>query len=554
MALTKGQKEAIQRQAKKNIAKRAATQRTKISASEARTVSNKMNKRPGATKQPFIRQDVALLSKSEKNTLGATSKANAAKEKFIQKNRSFAKGEGKLPVKQRVGTKSEYKQLGKEIETRKQLIARGKVARASQAARAANPAPAKATTLTKAVTPVATKKTTSKPKVTKAQIKSVEKQLKSLPRAPKMTKPEIKKFEGLIDNLAAKNKATNRTSGTAKVTDRRSPAEKRMSKAAAFKEVSKDATTTKPSTAAIKKRTVPNTNKTLTKSPKLQTLEQAKASAPKPMVGPRRPTAEEFKTTMSKAPSNAPLKPTGKIASATGAAKRAVGSTKTAQTIKAASQTSVAKNIAAKASASKAVKVAKVGSKLAGKALKIGQVIGAGREVAQVVSGQAEKDFRRIQALENRIAVAKGQKPKYTTTGSNKNLLSSVKTDLGNAANILTAGMVGKTRKDRLQELKTTLAKTKKVTPSKPAASNKPAAGTPKPAAGNKPAAITGNKYRVNAGDTLSGIASRAGVSLKDLRSANPQITDPRKIYRNTGVVIPKGGKVPTGGYTKKAK
>jgi len=518
MALTKGQKEAIQRQAKRNIAKRAATQRTKISASEARTVSNKMNKRPGATKQPFIRQDVALLSKSEKNTLGATSKANAAKEKFIQKNRSFAKGEGKLPVKQRVGTKSEYKQLGREIETRKQLIARGKVARASQAARAANPAPAKATTLTKAVTPVAAKKTTSKPKVTKTQIKSVEKQLKSLPRAPKMTKPEIKKFEGLIDNLAAKSK------------------------------------TSKPSTAAVKKRTVPNTNKTLTKSPKLQTLEQAKASAPKPMVGPRRPTAEEFKTTMSKAPSNAPLKPAGKISSAAGAAKRAVGSTKAAQTIKAASQTSVAKNVAAKASASKAVKVAKVGGKLAGKALKIGQVIGAGREAAQVVSGQAEKDFRRIQALENRIAVAKGQKPKYTTTGSNKNLLSSVKTDLGNAANILTAGMIGKTRKDRLQELKTTLAKTKKVTPNKPVVGNKPAAGPSKPPTGSKPAAISGNKYRVNAGDTLSGIAARAGVSLKDLRSANPQITDPRKIYRNTGVVIPKGGKVPTGGYTKKAK
>ena len=71
---------------------------------------------------------------------------------------------------------------------------------------------------------------------------------------------------------------------------------------------------------------------------------------------------------------------------------------------------------------------------------------------------------------------------------------------------------------------------------------------------GNTPAAISGNKYRVQHGDTLSGIALRAGVSLKDLRASNPQITDPRKIYRNTGVVIPKGGKVPTGGYTKKVK
>ena len=60
----------------------------------------------------------------------------------------------------------------------------------------------------------------------------------------------------------------------------------------------------------------------------------------------------------------------------------------------------------------------------------------------------------------------------------------------------------------------------------------------------------SGSKYRVSNGDTLSGIASRAGVSLADLRAANPQIKDPRKIFRNTGVTIPKGGKMPSGGYT----
>ena len=60
----------------------------------------------------------------------------------------------------------------------------------------------------------------------------------------------------------------------------------------------------------------------------------------------------------------------------------------------------------------------------------------------------------------------------------------------------------------------------------------------------------SGSKYRVEHGDTLSGIASRAGVSLAELRAANPQIKDPRKIFRNTGVTIPKGGKMPSGGYT----
>jgi LysM repeat protein len=267
------------------------------------------------------------------------------------------------------------------------------------------------------------------------------------------------------------------------------------------------------------------------------------------MVGPRRPTAEEFKTTMSKAPSNAPLKPQGKIASAAGAAKKAVGSTKVASNVKAAANTSLGKKVIKKVTPGPK-------TKLGGKILARGaQVAQAGAELKQIVSGQAEKDFRRIQALENRIAVAKGQKPKYTTTGTNKNLLSSVKTDLGVAAKIVSGGLVGKTRKDRLAELKTMATKAGARKPGPKGGSvPKPVAGTPKPAAGNKPAAITGNKYRVNAGDTLSGIASRAGVSLKDLRSANPQITDPRKIYRNTGVVIPKGGKVPTGGYTKKAK
>ena len=391
---------------------------------------------------------------------------------------------------------------------------------------------------------MAAKKTTSKPKVTKAQIKSVERQLKALPRAPKMTKPEIKKFEGVIDNLAAKNKAAK--ASTAAIKSRTVPNTKTLKKAV-------------PPKARTLKKAVPPKDvrpKKMAAPSKLQTLEQAKASAPKPMVGPRRPTAEEFKTTMSKAPSNAPLKPSGRIAGATSAAKKAVGSSKTAQTIKAASQTSAAKSIASKASSSKVLKTVKVGSKLAGKALKIGQVIGAGREVAQVVSGQAEKDFRRTQALENRLAAAKGQKPKYTKTGSDwtKNVIPALKQDLGNAANILSAGMIGKTRKDRLAELKTMVAKAeKRKNLSKPPQGNKPVAGN-KPAAGSKPAAISGNKYRVNAGDTLSGIASRAGVSLKDLRASNPQITDPRKIYRNTGVVIPKSGKVPTGGYTKKAK
>ena len=60
---------------------------------------------------------------------------------------------------------------------------------------------------------------------------------------------------------------------------------------------------------------------------------------------------------------------------------------------------------------------------------------------------------------------------------------------------------------------------------------------------------IPSGKYRVETGDTLSGIAKKAGVTLPELRTANPQIKDPRKIFRNTPVTIPKG-KTAAGGYT----
>jgi LysM repeat protein len=59
-----------------------------------------------------------------------------------------------------------------------------------------------------------------------------------------------------------------------------------------------------------------------------------------------------------------------------------------------------------------------------------------------------------------------------------------------------------------------------------------------------------GSTYKVNAGDTLSGIAKRSGVTLSELMSANKNIKDPKKIYRNTSIKIPSKGKLPTGGYT----
>ena len=56
--------------------------------------------------------------------------------------------------------------------------------------------------------------------------------------------------------------------------------------------------------------------------------------------------------------------------------------------------------------------------------------------------------------------------------------------------------------------------------------------------------------YKVEHGDTLSGIAKKAGVTLSELMAVNKKIKDPRKIYRNTTVKIPSKGKTPTPMYT----
>jgi LysM repeat protein len=56
--------------------------------------------------------------------------------------------------------------------------------------------------------------------------------------------------------------------------------------------------------------------------------------------------------------------------------------------------------------------------------------------------------------------------------------------------------------------------------------------------------------YKVETGDTLSGIAKRSGITLSELMALNKKIKDPRKIYRNTNVKIPAPGKVPNPMYT----
>jgi hypothetical protein len=55
--------------------------------------------------------------------------------------------------------------------------------------------------------------------------------------------------------------------------------------------------------------------------------------------------------------------------------------------------------------------------------------------------------------------------------------------------------------------------------------------------------------YRVEQGDTLSSIAKKAGVSLSELKKANPKASSQKYIFRNTPVKIPQGKAIPSGSY-----
>jgi len=61
---------------------------------------------------------------------------------------------------------------------------------------------------------------------------------------------------------------------------------------------------------------------------------------------------------------------------------------------------------------------------------------------------------------------------------------------------------------------------------------------TPTPESGT--AGVCGDTYVVQAGDTLSAIARKCGVSLDDLLAANPQIKDPASIYPGQQIRIPR--------------
>jgi len=178
-------------------------------------------------------------------------------------------------------------------------------------------------------------------------------------------------------------------------------------------------------------------------------------------------------------------------------------------------------------------------------------------EAVSALKGSTEKDFREIQKLENRLAVAQGKPRKYTNMGSNKNFGESSKADLSNIANLLTMGAVGKTRRGRMDELnakivKAEAAKSKRIAKqraAKPGISPAGARSSSKinktfvTAGGSTTNVAPGSRYTVKKGDTLSAIAKSAGVKVSDVLAVNPKIADKKSKYKG-GSMIWSGTKV----------
>lgn len=193
--------------------------------------------------------------------------------------------------------------------------------------------------------------------------------------------------------------------------------------------------------------------------------------------------------------------------------------------------------------------------KAAGKGGVVGAVAG---EVVSLVKGSTKKDFNEINRLEQKLADITGKGKSKATAGR-----QGAQQQLSQLASLASLGVVGKTRRQRMDELNALIAKAEKKNKPKelrygkdgsslvPGTAAYKAGSKTKPAYGTTPTgggstSKTDSRYTVKKGDTLSGIAKNAGLSLSEIRAANPEIMKKKKykqgsmIWSGTKVNIPK--------------
>lgn len=191
----------------------------------------------------------------------------------------------------------------------------------------------------------------------------------------------------------------------------------------------------------------------------------------------------------------------------------------------------------------------------------------AAAELVSMAKGSTIKDMNEINRLEEKLAKLRKQKSPQSTIGGRFNASrKQLAGNLSNFADLATFGAVGKTRRERMDELNRLIKKEKKKT-AKPSSAKAPSvrgpvtagagaagaasgAGSAGAAGGkggsSKPTTTPGSTYVVKRGDTLSGIAKSAGVSLAEIRAANkkfaknPKYKQGNMIWAGTTVKIPK--------------
>ena len=196
---------------------------------------------------------------------------------------------------------------------------------------------------------------------------------------------------------------------------------------------------------------------------------------------------------------------------------------------------------------SKTVRVAKFAAK------KFPLVTLAG-EVGSVAKGSTYKDLAEI----NRLKAKLGDKPMSAKEGA--------VTQASNLANLATLGLVGKTRRQRMDELNAKIKKQEAATAKankglrygkggeslvpgtaayKAGSKTRPSASASSTKPSTKPNVGAGGsttKYVVKKGDTLSGIAKNSGLSLAEVRKLNPELMSNPKYKK--GSMIWSGTKV----------
>jgi LysM repeat protein len=217
------------------------------------------------------------------------------------------------------------------------------------------------------------------------------------------------------------------------------------------------------------------------------------------------------------------------------------------------------------AAAKKTSKLAKFGRKFA-----VGAAATAlGAEAVSLAKGSIYRDVKEIDRLETKLAKLQGKKsPNSTALGRLNQLRKGTAANLANFADLATFGAVGQTRRERMDQLNKLIAKEKKAkgsakgstktgpignyamttgkVQSSAGATGGITGGTAGGAGGSTTKVVPGGTYVVKRGDTLSGIAKAAGVSLAEIRAANkkfaknPKYKQGNMIWSGTTVKIPK--------------